>query len=69
MKRFIIIENNRIVAERFCSRDVIAEKEIEADETHGRVNQVYLNGLWVDEIEMLSSDEINIALLESEGVL
>lgn len=69
MKRFIKIENNMIIAERYDSLNRIVEGEIEADQSHGSVGQVYLNGLWVDEIETLSNDEILVALLEAEGVL
>ena len=69
MKRFIRIENDMIVSERFDSLDRIVDGEIEADETHGEVGQVLVNGICVYDIDYVEADEINLLLLQAEGVI
>lgn len=69
MKRFIRIENDMIVGERYDSLNRIVDGEIEANETHGQVGQVLVNGIWVNETDYVEADEINLLLLQAEGVI
>jgi len=69
MKRFIRIENNMIVSERYDSLNRIVEGEIEANETHGQVGQILVNGVWVYDLEVVEVDEIALGLLQAEGVI
>lgn len=69
MKRFIVISNDMIVSERFDSLDRIVGGEIEANETHGKVGQVLVNGVWINEVDYVEADEINLLLLQAEGVI
>lgn len=69
MKRFIVILNNMIISERYDSLERIVEGEIEANETHGKVGQVWNGSEWVLETEYVNGDEINLALLKAEGVI
>lgn len=69
MNRFIKIENNMIIGERFDSLNRIVEGEIVANESHGQVGQVWNGSAWVWETEFVGGDEINLALLKAEGVI
>ena len=47
MKRYVVVENNKIISERYF--DKIVEGEILDDGTYGTVGQVLINGSWVDD--------------------
>lgn len=44
MKRFLIIENNKIIGDRWY--DEIVDGEIEDDGTYGEVGMILLDGVW-----------------------
>ena len=47
MNRYVVVENNKIVSERYF--DKIVEGEIIDDGTYGAVGQVLIKGSWVDD--------------------
>lgn len=69
MDRFITIQNNMIVGERYDSLNRIVQGEIIDDGSFGEVGQVWNGSEWVWKVEDVDPDAINIALLEAEGVI
>lgn len=69
MDRFITIQNNMIVGERYDSLNRMVQGEIVDDGSFGEVGQIWDGSKWVWEVEDVDPDAINIALLEAEGVL
>lgn len=46
MKRFLIIQNNKIIADRYDSREIIQDGEVEDDGTYGKQGEVLIDGVW-----------------------
>lgn len=56
MKRFLTIQNNKIICDRWYNE--IAVGEIEDDGTYGEVGMILLDGVWqVDPQEILKSQK------------
>lgn len=56
MKRFLTIQNNKIICDRWYNE--IAVGEIEDDGTYGEVGMILLDGVWqVDPQEILESQK------------
>ena len=54
MNRYVVVENNKIISERYF--DKIVEGEIIDDGSYGTVGQVLINGLWVDDPVEIASN-------------
>ena len=67
--RFLRIKNNMIIQERFDSLNRMVDGEIVDDGTFGKVGQVFKNGTWQDENEIMDPDEVSLTLLQTEGVI
>ena len=54
MKRFLTIENNKIIGERYDSRELIQNGEIEDDGTYGNVGDILLDGIWQKDLQEIA---------------
>lgn len=46
MSRFLTLKNNEIIGERYDSRNIIQEGEIEDDGSFGKFGETLINGVW-----------------------
>lgn len=64
MKRFVTINNNKIVSDRFYNE--IADGEIEDDGTYGEVGMILLNGVWRKDPKEIEEQQKQIRIFELE---
>lgn len=62
MKRFVIVKDNKIIAERYGLE--IVDGEIEDDGTFGGVGQLNENGNWIDDVA--AKEQLNKGLRINE---
>lgn len=64
MKRFLTIQDNKIVSDRFYTE--IVDGEIEDDGTYGEVGMILLDGVWKVDPQEIVEQQKQFRILELE---
>ena len=67
MNRFLVIHDNKIVAERYAVS--IVEGEIQDDGTYGKFGQVLIDGVWVDDPTEIAENAKQARIIELKEII